>query len=103
MKLTTFEFEELVNFFVDYEEAFREYCHEYEYMTEEQMDTLFNKLEQGAQGHSSDDDTVAELRDQGYAVVCYAPAELDGVDRTLFEDNLLALGWDLITESRHRG
>ena len=41
--------------------------------------------------------TVNELRESGYAVVLFAPSELDGADPERVEDSLTDAAWDIIS------
>ena len=40
--------------------------------------------------------TINELRESGYAVVIFAPSELDGADPVKVEDGLIEAGWDIV-------
>lgn len=39
---------------------------------------------------------IDELKTQGYAVVLFAPEELEGAEADRVEDRLIEMGWDVI-------
>ena len=41
---------------------------------------------------------IADLRDEGYAICIFNPAELENADQTRVEDRLCELGWDVIND-----
>lgn len=45
-------------------------------------------------------ETVEELREQGYCVIVFNPDELEGANPDKVADRLIELGWDVIETLR---
>jgi len=41
---------------------------------------------------------ITQLRHEGYAVITWAPSELEGAEPTRVEDRLVELGWEVIAD-----